>query len=70
MPRNPDHRQINATVSRDQHNALETARVIAGEEKAQFIRQSIAERCQRLGVEWPDDLMKRGTYKRKKSIDA
>lgn len=58
------HAQINARVTDDQLAAIREAARRADAELATFIRWALAIACAEQGVEFPDDLARRGEYPR------
>lgn len=60
-----DKPRLNVTLSPAQMQALDQAR--GQQDKAEFIREAVAAACKKAGVAFPDDVPRRGTYKREQS---
>lgn len=63
MPANPDRKQITTWLTPSQVAVLK--QTIGDGNQSQFIREAIAEKIAKQGIDWPDDLPRRGKYERK-----
>ena len=62
MPSNKP--QISARITEQQEAAINAALAVSGDELAQAVRKGVALYCQSCGIEWPEDMPRRGKYNR------
>jgi hypothetical protein len=68
MPRKYNRRNLNATVTAEQYQAVTEAAEKCGEGLAEFIRTAVGERVIQHGIEWPD-LPGQGKYDRSADME-
>jgi hypothetical protein len=64
MTPKPNRKQITSWLTPGQLTALKRAVGLTGVSQSDFIRAALGETVKAWGLEWPDDMPKRGTYER------
>ena len=57
---------LTATVTKEEYAASKEAAALSGIGLAEFIRQAVKVACESQGIEYPDNLIRSGKYKREK----
>jgi NADPH:quinone reductase-like Zn-dependent oxidoreductase len=61
--------QHNATCTPEQYAASQEAAAVEGVPLAEFIRRAVKRRCAAQGINYPDNLVRRGKYRGKANRD-
>lgn len=64
MARKSNRKQVNCTVSAAQFEAYQRLKVVTELRGSDLIRNLLETACEQYGIEWPDDLPRRGKHER------